>query len=139
MKSSLQLSSSTKLDKEDSKKLKIIINCLTEANESFDFREPVDWKAMGLTDYLTVVKYPMDLSTVNRLFKEERYDIVEEVFDDIQLIWDNCKAYNPEASWIHSVAEKLERSFKKMVKNYFPDFSVAIPVSIPCCYFRNDR
>ena len=59
---------------------------------------------MGLTDYLDVIKYPMDLSTVNKKFKEDRYDYIEEVLDDMQLIWDNCKKYNPEASWIHSVA-----------------------------------
>ena len=46
----------------------------------------------------------MDLSTVNKKFKEDRYDYIEEVLDDMQLIWDNCKKYNPEASWIHSVA-----------------------------------
>lgn len=50
---------------------------------------------MGLTDYLSIVKHPMDLSTVNKKFKDERYGGVEEALDDVQLIWDNCKAYNP--------------------------------------------
>ena len=104
MRSSLKLSSLTKLDKEESKKLKIIINCLYEANDSFDFREPVDWKNLGLSDYPSVVKYPMDLSTVLRKFREEKHQNVEEVLDDIQLIWDNCKSYNPDTSWIHSLA-----------------------------------
>lgn len=36
----------------------------------------------------------MDLSTINKKLREERYHIVEEVLDDIQLIWDNCKVYN---------------------------------------------
>jgi len=133
MKSSLKLTSSTKLDKEEHKKLKIIINCLNESNDSFDFREPVDWKGMGLTDYLEVVKYPMDLSTLQRKMKGEHYTKVEDVLDDVQLIWDNCKAYNPDNSWIHSVAEKLERSFKKMVRNYFPDLNIALPNSTVSC------
>ncbi len=84
---------------------------------------------MGLTDYLNIVKYPMDLSTVSKKFKEDRYSKIEDVLDDIQLIWDNCKTYNPDNSWIHSIAEKLERSFKKMLKNYFPDLNITIPVS----------
>lgn len=50
--------------------MRIIINCLYESNESFDFREPVDWKGMGLTDYPAVIKCPMDLSTVLRKLKE---------------------------------------------------------------------
>ena len=62
---------------------------------------------MGLSDYLSVVKYPMDLTSVLRKYKEEKYTNVEDVLDDIQLIWDNCKSYNPEISWIHSMAEKL--------------------------------
>jgi hypothetical protein len=84
---------------------------------------------MGLTDYPSIIKHPMDLSTVLRRLKEERTTRVEEVLDDLQLIWDNCKTYNPDNSWIHSVAEKLERAFKKMLKNYFPDMNVPVPIS----------
>lgn len=107
MRSSLKLTSNSKIGKEEVKKIKIIINCLYESNDSMDFREPVDWKGMGLTDYLNIVTNPMDLSTISKKFKEDKYTKVEEVLDDIQLIWDNCKTYNPDNSWIHSIAEKL--------------------------------
>lgn len=50
---------------------------------------------MGLTDYLEIINHPMDLSTVARKFKEDRYLYIEDVLDDLQLIWDNCKKYNP--------------------------------------------
>ncbi len=53
---------------------------------------------MGLTDYGFIIKHPMDLSTVSRKLREEKYNFVEEVLDDIQLIWDNCKAYNQSGS-----------------------------------------
>jgi transcription initiation factor TFIID subunit 2 len=72
----------------------------------------------------------MDLGTVNQKLKDGRYENVEDVFDDIQLIWDNCKTYNPPNSWIHNTAEKLERSFKKMAKNYLPSISIIVPGSI---------
>ena len=49
---------------------------------------------MGLMDYPKIVKYPMDLGTISHKMKEDRYNTVEEVLDDIQLIWDNCKLYN---------------------------------------------
>ena len=32
---------------------------------------------MGLTDYLNIVKYPMDLSTVSKKFKEDKYSKIE--------------------------------------------------------------
>ena len=47
-------------------------------------------------DYPKIVKYPMDLGTISHKMKEDRYNTVEEVLDDIQLIWDNCKLYNEQ-------------------------------------------
>lgn len=31
--------------------------------------------------------------------------------------------------WIYNLAEKLERSFKKMVKNYLPHIAITVPGS----------
>lgn len=56
---------------------------------------------MGLTDYPVVVKHPMDLSTVNKKFTQNKYQSIEAICDDLQLIWDNCKTYNPPNSWIY--------------------------------------
>lgn len=53
---------------------------------------------MGLHDYPLYIKYPMDLSTIHRKLREQRYRTVEEVLDDFQMIWDNCKVYNPPNS-----------------------------------------
>jgi hypothetical protein len=40
----------------------------------------------------------MDLNTINRKLREEKYRTVENVLDDIQLIFDNCKVYNAPGS-----------------------------------------
>ena len=37
----------------------------------------------------------MDLGTIARKCRDDKYIYAEEVLDDIQLIWDNCKLYNP--------------------------------------------
>lgn len=66
----------------------------------------------------------MDLSTVKKKLSIEKYKSVESVLDDIQLIWDNCKTYNDSTSWIHTLAVKLEKPFRKMIKNYFGDIKV---------------
>lgn len=39
--------------------------------------------------------------------------------DLIQLIWDNCKEYNKEGHFFE-LAERMEKHFKKMIKNYLP-------------------
>ncbi len=41
------------------------------------------------------------------------------MLDHIQLIWDNCKEYNKEGHYFE-LAEKMEKVFKKMIKNYLP-------------------
>lgn len=51
-------------------------------------------KAYGLLDYPALIKKPMDLGTVNSKLNDGQYLYVEDMIDDIQLIWDNCKTYN---------------------------------------------
>ena len=54
--------------------------------------------AYGLLDYPTIVKTPMDLGTVQTKLNNGQYLYVEDMIDDIQLIWDNCKLYNSPGS-----------------------------------------
>ena len=35
----------------------------------------------------------MDLSTIGNKLSEDKYRYLEEFLDDLQLVWDNCKAY----------------------------------------------
>ena len=60
--------------------------------------ELINFKALGLVDYFDIVKQPMDLGTIKRNLKANKYKYVEELLDHIQLIWDNCKSYNKEGS-----------------------------------------
>ena len=73
MLSSFNFKTITPIEKEDIKKIKIVLQSLLDHSDSNDFRTPVDWKGMGLTDYSLVVKHPMDLSTVNRKFNQKKY------------------------------------------------------------------
>lgn len=54
--------------------------------------------ALGLIDYPQIIKTPMDLGTVKKNLKNNKYKYVEETIQDIQLVWDNCKKYNAEGS-----------------------------------------
>jgi hypothetical protein len=55
------------INKEDVKKLINLIETLEQDPYAFIFLEPVDHVGLGLTDYLTIVKKPMDLDTVKVL------------------------------------------------------------------------
>lgn len=66
------------------------------------FNQPVDPEALGLPNYFTVVKEPMDLGTIlHRLTAGEQqgwekceYQTAEEVYRDVSLVWHNCALYN---------------------------------------------
>ena len=54
--------------------------------------------ALGLEDYPKIIKNPMDIFTVKKKLMNSKFTTLQEVIDDIQLIWDNCKTYNQEGS-----------------------------------------
>lgn len=53
---------------------------------------------LGLVDYPQIIAKPMDLSLVSLKLQQDEYSFMEEILDDIQLIWDNCKNYNQAGS-----------------------------------------
>jgi hypothetical protein len=53
-----------KVTKEELTKITQIIEAIEADPKSLDFLEPVDTVSLGLDDYLTIIKNPMDISTV---------------------------------------------------------------------------
>ena len=87
-------SSHTFMGREEQKKVQQLLQSLMDSPDSFEFREPVDYKGLGLIDYPVIVKKPMGLSTVKRNLGNNCYETVEGCLAEVQLIWDNCKLYN---------------------------------------------
>lgn len=73
---------------------------------------------MGLLDYPQIVKNPMDLSTCKEKLLSGKYATYEDVFDDIQLIWDNCKLYNMVGCEIYKVCERMEKTAKRQIQKF---------------------
>lgn len=76
---------------------KLLLIIMSRA-ESEAFREPVDWKGMGLLDYPEIVKVPMDLGTIKRKIESDSYVSVEDAASDMRLVWSNCMLYNSSGS-----------------------------------------
>ena len=90
-----------------------------------DFLEPVDYVTLKLLDYPLIVKTPMDLGTVKKRVKRREYAGLEAVLRDVQLVWDNCKAYNIKDSPIVRQAERLEQEVHRFLASCgHPDTSV---------------
>ena len=80
------------------------------------FSQPVDWKGLGLTDYLEVVKHPMDLGTiVQRLREDSHYEDDEHVYADIRLVFDNAVKYNKKGQDVYRVAWNEKRRVERML------------------------
>lgn len=70
--------------------------------ESAAFREPVDWKRLGLLDYPDIIKSPMDLGTVKYRIEADKYQTIDEIALDVRQVWQNCMIYNRDGSEVGS-------------------------------------
>ncbi|GBC08890.1 hypothetical protein RclHR1_08470001 [Rhizophagus clarus] len=60
-----------------------------------------------------VIKYPMDLLTINSKLENNQYTLLEEFEDDIRLIFCNCYTYNDVESKVYYLGKELEAVFNK--------------------------
>ena len=54
----------------------------------------MDYNALQIPEYLSIIKNPMDIGTIKKNLKASLYLTLGEVLEQIQLIWDNCKTFN---------------------------------------------
>ncbi|KAG7303468.1 hypothetical protein JYU34_011987 [Plutella xylostella] len=72
--------------------LRKLLRLLRQRDVTDIFGEPVD--ASQVPDYSTIVKSPMDLSTMAARLERGEYRSVDDVEADFRLMIDNCLAYN---------------------------------------------
>eukprot|EP00428_Durinskia_dybowskii_P067552 CAMPEP_0170373102 /NCGR_PEP_ID=MMETSP0117_2-20130122/9898_1 /TAXON_ID=400756 /ORGANISM="Durinskia baltica, Strain CSIRO CS-38" /LENGTH=241 /DNA_ID=CAMNT_0010627987 /DNA_START=27 /DNA_END=749 /DNA_ORIENTATION=- len=100
-------------EKEGFNEMYKIVCSMMSRPESLAFREPVDWKGLGLVDYLSIVKQPMDLGTVKSKIEAEKYNSIEDIAFDVRLVWRNCMLYNRDGSEFYHLADKFARGFEE--------------------------
>ncbi|KAI9013996.1 Bromodomain-containing protein [Phycomyces nitens] len=83
---------------------------------NFPFIAPVDIVALNIPDYPTIVKNPIDLSTIENKLAEGFYDSPEAFEADIRLMFSNCYLYNPPAIPVHRMGRELEKVFDEKWK-----------------------
>jgi len=72
------------------------------------FLDPVDWKALDIPDYPTIIKRPMDLGTVMQRLEGNQYSSPADLAEEITLVWSNAMHYNVDDSWIYQSAKTLK-------------------------------
>ncbi|XVF78722.1 hypothetical protein PTKIN_Ptkin14bG0158300 [Pterospermum kingtungense] len=77
------------------------------------FNKPVDVKGLGLHDYYSIVKHPMDLGTVKTRLNKNWYKSSREFAEDVRLTFGNAMLYNPKGQDVHAMAETFSKIFEE--------------------------
>ena len=86
-----------------------VLNAIKSHENSWPFLEPVlDEVAPG---YSQIIKYPMDLTTIQKKLERKQYNAALAFFNDCKQIFVNCRMYNASGSAIADIADRLERTF----------------------------
>ncbi|KAL6652009.1 hypothetical protein ACP70R_010934 [Stipagrostis hirtigluma subsp. patula] len=93
-----------------------ILTKLRKDKRSVWFNAPVEVERLGLHDYHTVIKSPMDLGTVKENLAAGRYPTHDDFAADVRLTFSNALRYNPVGHEVHTFASALLASFEKMYK-----------------------
>lgn len=105
----------------------MLLSDLRSDPQAAAFNMPVNWRALKLFDYPTIVKKPMDLQTIEERVRGERqgtdgdgmpcdrYQYVHEFVNDVNLVWSNCKLFNQIGSLIYRNAQSMERLSNRLL------------------------
>ncbi|XP_042560325.1 ATPase family AAA domain-containing protein 2-like isoform X1 [Clupea harengus] len=106
-----------KQEEETLKKFRLFLcdvtNRLAQDKRFQAFTEPVDPEEVP--DYTTVIKQPMDLSTLLSNIDLHKYVTVKDFLHDVDLIWMNALEYNPELDPEGRLIRKQALALKTMV------------------------
>ena len=78
------------------------------------FLEPVNTSIF--TDYLGIVKQPMDLGTILTKLDRKEYRDITQWKSDIMQIWKNAKVYNPPDTYAFKIAEIMEQKSERLMQ-----------------------
>ena len=100
-----------------------VLNYLKSNVKIVPFLEAVDPIALGIPDYLEVIKHPMDLSAISKKLSSGDYGRIlpggeysspvgkmlnGPFYDDVMLIFGNAMHFNPKGDFIHESASTLK-------------------------------
>ena len=84
--------------------LRVLENLQAKDNGEI-FAEPVDLEEVP--DYMDVVKEPMDLSTMRHKIENFRYQSVDDLQKDFNLMIANCLAYNSKETVFYRAGVRM--------------------------------
>ncbi|KDP42436.1 hypothetical protein JCGZ_00233 [Jatropha curcas] len=102
------------LNKKDLKASLAVIKKVMEMEEAVRFSAPVDPVSQGLPDYFNIIDTPMDFGTIcSNLQNGVKYLNSEDVYKDVEYIWENCRKYNKKGEYIVYLMKRVKKKFMK--------------------------
>lgn len=99
---------------EHMRKCLAVLRDVTKLPSSHWFLAPVDWRALNLLDYPSVVKRPMDLGTAKLHVETGQVTTPDEFKDMVLLVFRNALAYNTKRdNLVHIAALELKAVFEE--------------------------
>lgn len=118
-----------------------LLEKLMKHKHGWVFNEPVDAVGLGLHDYHTIIKQPMDLGTIKSRLNKNWYKSPKEFAEDVRLTFRNAMTYNPKPQDVHIMAEQLSKIFEErwiIIESDYNremrfgfDYSVGLPTPTP--------
>ncbi|KAF8078375.1 bromodomain-containing protein [Lyophyllum atratum] len=104
------------------------IRSLKKLKDAGPFLRPVDYVALNIPHYPSIIKTPMDFSTIERKLassnptkpdlnrQNPRYHNIDEFISDVRLIFQNCLAFNGAEHAVSMMGKRVEQVFDKQIK-----------------------
>ncbi|KAK9004548.1 hypothetical protein V6N11_042013 [Hibiscus sabdariffa] len=93
-----------------------ILSKLMKHKHGYVFNSPVDVVGLGLHDYYTIIKNPMDLGTVKSRLAKNFYASPLDFAADVRLTFNNAMLYNPKGHEVYALAEQLLARFEELFR-----------------------
>ncbi|KAI0375461.1 hypothetical protein BV20DRAFT_960622 [Pilatotrama ljubarskyi] len=95
------------------KKCREILKTLCRVPDAAIFLRPVDPVLDGCPTYFDEIKEPMDFGTIGTKLSEGKYSTMEDFARDVELVFQNCRTFNPPTTYPVMCADAVERVWKK--------------------------
>lgn len=80
------------------------------------FFYPIDPIQDNCPDYFEIVKFPMDLSTIKKNLRNNKYKSVAEWKRDMELVWSNSLLYNSDDATLGIMTRDLQEYYMGLTK-----------------------
>ena len=91
-------------------RLEPVIQKMMACEDSHPFRQPVDPVALNILDYPTIVKTPMDISTMHEKLMRGEYKNPLQFCDDAWLMFNNAWLYNKKTTRVYKMSSKVREA-----------------------------